>query len=81
MYFDNLKGDYIICTISTVHDSQWVLLCFFDIKHYLKNNDQDQKEKNAPQCIQEKVKGRKLMTSMGDFKQIKWNICFEVTLV
>ena len=23
---------------------------------------------------------RQLMTWMGDFKQIKWNICFEVTL-
>ena len=35
---------------------------FFDVNHYLKNNEQDQKEKNALQYIQEKLKVRKLVT-------------------
>ena len=42
-----------------------------------KKREQEQKE-NILQCIQEKLKLRKLMSKISDFKQIrKWNICFE----
>ena len=38
-----------------------VLLCFFDVKPYLKKNEQEQKEENAPKCINENLKIIKLM--------------------
>ena len=41
-------------SIQSVHAIQSVLF-FFDIKHYLKNNEHEQKEGNVLQCIQEKL--------------------------
>ena len=39
--------------------------CFFDVNHYLKNNEQDQKEKKCPTIHSRKIKGKKISDLNG----------------
>ena len=50
-----------------MHEIQWILLCFVDVKHYFFKNELVHKGENALQIIQGKIKGKKID---------KLNVCF-----
>ena len=58
-----------------------LLLCFFDVKRYLKKEWEGAERRNTIQSIQGK-KVRESMNLMSDFKQIrKLNIYFEINIM
>ena len=75
MYFGTLTSD---CIIWIAHEIQWVLLCFFDVKHYFLKNEQVQKREIVLQIIQKKIKGKEINTLNEWFLNQEKNICFKV---